>query len=100
MAAERAETTSRSSRERGLSRSPSSNRTCRFPASGSPTRVVSRPTQGGDGPSSQGVEPIAMQTRIETLALSKRTTAPLAPIPEEAPEAPLHEVVECAESLP
>jgi hypothetical protein len=30
----------KSSRERGLSRSPSSNRTCRFPASGSPTRVV------------------------------------------------------------
>src|SRR3989441_8498510 len=98
--AEVTETFPRSSRERGLSRSPSSNRTCRFPASGSPTRVVRRPTQGVDGRSSQGVEPIALQTRIETLALSKRTTTPLAPIPEKAPETSPHEVVQCAESLP
>src|SRR3989442_5002054 len=98
--AEVTETFPRSSRERGLSRSPSSNRTCRFPASGSPTRVVRRPTQGVDGRSSQGGEPIALQTRIETLALSKRTTTPLAPIPEKAPETSPHEVVQCAESLP
>src|SRR6266850_4613114 len=80
-----------------MSRSPSSNRTCRFPASGSPTRVAAGPTQAVDG-ASQVAEAIAVQTRRETLATPKRMTTPLAPIPQEAAEADMQVVVERAES--
>src|SRR5918999_1990077 len=80
-----------------MCRSPSSNRTCRFPASGSPTRVIERPAQGVDGVPSQSGKPIAVQTRVETLALSKRTAAPLAPIPQKTPESHPHVVVDGAE---
>src|SRR5882672_5494705 len=79
-------------------RSPSSNRTCRFPASGSPTRVAAEPTQEVDGAPLEVAEAIAVQTRRETLATPKRMTTPLAPIPQEAAEADMQVVVERAES--
>ena len=41
-----------------------------------------------------------MKTRMETLALSKRSTAPLAPIPQKAAEPYPHVVVHVTEGLP
>src|SRR3989442_7723801 len=81
-----------------MSRSPSSNRTCRFPASGSPTRVAAGPTQEVDGAPSEVAEAIAVQTRRETLTTTKGSTAPLAPIPQKAAEADMQGVAERAES--
>src|SRR5437773_1787412 len=52
---------------------------------------------------SQIAKPIALQSRIQTLALSKRTTAPLAPMPEKASESHLQVVVqrtECGTRIP
>src|SRR6058998_2506576 len=79
-----------------MSRSPSSNRTCRFPASGSPTRVAAGPTQEVDGAPLEVAEAIAVQTRRETLATTKWSTTPLAPIPQKATEADMQVVVERA----
>src|SRR5688572_27472722 len=60
------------------------------------TRHRKAHARSGRSPS-QVLESIASQARIQTLALSKRTAAPLASIPQEAAEPPLHVVVRRAE---
>ena len=61
------------------------------------TRVITGPTHRVDGNRSQVPQSIALQSRIQTLSLPKRTAAPLAPIPEKTPEADLHVVREQTE---
>ena len=46
--------------------SPSSNRTCRFPASGSPTRVVTQHTRGVDGVPSERATAVGASLRCAT----------------------------------
>src|SRR5437762_1978053 len=50
-----------------------------------------------DRRASQVPEPIAVQTRIETLATTKRTAASLTPIPQKTAEPYLHIVIDPAE---
>ena len=61
------------------------------------THIITGPTQELTATASQVVESIALQSRIETLALAKRTATPLAAIPEKAPESDLHVVGEQTE---
>src|SRR5207244_3058519 len=72
---------------------PSSNRTCGFPASGSPGTSRLRHSRGVDGASPQPGEPQTRERLIPTLSLRARK-APLAPaaqmLLQPIPHVPVH----------
>ena len=83
----------------GGTSAPSSNRTCGFPASGSPMISCHRHSQGVEGSLMQVDQPIGSQRLIQRVTV-KVPAAPLTPRPDKATKPCLHVPVDLLEGQP